>query len=120
MGPDDLAKHVQQQLRCAVYDFCNLMELRFYIDITADGNGCPNPREVTIKGDFCMDDLYFDLKQLSPNQGAVDHEALIAGNPQTVTRNTAGQFQLFRIGDAVSACNTNAAIFDALRLMKDI
>ncbi|AZV76905.1 FAD-binding protein [Parasedimentitalea marina] len=71
-------------------------------------------------GTLPLDDLYFDLKPLSTNQGAVDHEALIAGNPQTVTRNAGGQFQLFRIGDAVSARNTHAAIFDALRLMKDI
>ncbi|TLP67140.1 FAD-binding protein [Parasedimentitalea maritima] len=71
-------------------------------------------------GTLPLDDLYFDLKPLSSNQGAVDHEALIAGNSQTVTRNTTGQFQLFRIGDAVSARNTHAAIYDALRLMKDI
>ncbi|WIY26111.1 NADH:flavin oxidoreductase [Parasedimentitalea psychrophila] len=71
-------------------------------------------------GTLPLDDLYFDLKPLSSNEGAVDHEALIAGNPQTLTRNTNGQFQLFRIGDAVSARNTHAAIYDALRLMKDI
>ncbi|KAE9630375.1 NADH:flavin oxidoreductase [Parasedimentitalea maritima] len=71
-------------------------------------------------GTLPLDDLYFDLKPLSSNQGAVDHEALIAGNSQTVTRNTTGQFQLFRIGDVVSARNTHAAIYDALRLMKDI
>ncbi len=65
-------------------------------------------------------DLYFDLKPLSSNGGAIDHEALIAGQAQTTTRNDAGQFQLFRIGDAVSARNTHAAIYDALRLVKDI
>jgi hypothetical protein len=37
-----------------------------------------------------------------------------------VARNADGAFQLFRIGDAVSARNTHAAIYDALRLMKDI
>jgi hypothetical protein len=37
-----------------------------------------------------------------------------------VVRNEDGQFQLFRIGDAVSARNTHAAIYDALRLMKDV
>jgi hypothetical protein len=35
-------------------------------------------------------------------------------------RNGNGTFQLFRIGDAVSARNTHAAIYDALRLVKDI
>jgi len=60
------------------------------------------------------------LKPLSSNEGAVDHAALIAGQPQTITRNDAGTFQLFRIGDAVSARNTHAAIYDALRLVKDL
>ena len=67
-----------------------------------------------------LDDLYFELKPLSSNGGAVDHDALIEGRPQGVMRNEEGSFQLFRIGDAVSARNTHAAIYDALRLMKDI
>ncbi len=71
-------------------------------------------------GTMPLDDLYFDLKPLSSNGGAVDHDALIAGRPQTMVRNPEGTFQLFRIGDAVSARNTHAAIYDALRLVKDI
>jgi hypothetical protein len=71
-------------------------------------------------GTLPLDDLYFDLKPLSRNGGELDHEALIAGKPQQVARNEDGTFQLFRIGDAVSARNTHAAIYDALRLMKDI
>jgi len=65
-------------------------------------------------------DLYFDLKPLSLNLGAVDYDALIAGDSQSLNRNPAGQFNLYRIGDAVSARNTHAAIYDALRLVKDI
>jgi hypothetical protein len=60
-------------------------------------------------------DIYFDLKPQSVNLGAVDYEALIAGAPQTLNGGPAG-FQLFRIGDAVEARNTHAAIYDALRL----
>lgn len=71
-------------------------------------------------GTLPLDELYFDLKPLSSNMGEVDYEALIDGRPQTITRNAEGQFQLFRIGDAVSARNTHAAIYDALRLLKDI
>ena len=40
--------------------------------------------------------------------------------PQVVQTNPEGAFQLFRIGDAVAARNTHAAIYDALRLLKDI
>ena len=63
-------------------------------------------------------DLYFDLKPLSSNLGAVDYDALINGLPQTLHTGPTG-FQLFRIGDAVESRNTHAAIYDALRLMKD-
>jgi len=65
-------------------------------------------------------DLYFDLRPLSSNLGEVDHGALIAGRPQAIATNPGGAFRLFRTGDAVSARNTHAAIYDALRLMKDI
>ncbi len=71
-------------------------------------------------GTLPLDELYFDLKPLSKNLGEVDQIALIAGTPQTIATNPDGAFQLFRIGDAVSARNTHAAIYDALRLVKDI
>jgi hypothetical protein len=50
----------------------------------------------------------------------VNYTELLAGEPQSVTGNTRGKFQLFRIGDAVAARNTHAAVFDALRLAKDL
>ena len=71
-------------------------------------------------GTMPLDELYFALKSISSNEGEVDHAALIEGRPQTTVRNKTGAFQLFRIGDAVSARNTHAAIYDALRLVKDI
>jgi NADPH-dependent 2,4-dienoyl-CoA reductase/sulfur reductase-like enzyme len=64
-------------------------------------------------------DIYFALKPLSVNLGAVDYDALIEGQPQTRTGGPAG-FQLFRIGDAVEARNIHAAIYDALRLVRVI
>ena len=67
-----------------------------------------------------LDDVYFELKESSSNRGEVDYEALVAGRPQAVLRNPEGRFQLFRIGDAVAARNTHAAIYDALRLVKDL
>ncbi|MCD7109518.1 NADH:flavin oxidoreductase [Rhizobium sp. DKSPLA3] len=71
-------------------------------------------------GTIPLDDLYFDLRPGSTNLGEVAYDALIAGTPQTVTRNPDGTYQLFRIGDAVAARNTHAAIYDALRLAKDL
>ena len=79
-----------------------------------------------------LDELYFELKPQSLNHGAVDYTALLAGKNQPSTPSAEGAhselpslqaaagFQLFRIGDAVSARNTHAAIYDALRLVKDL
>ncbi len=63
-----------------------------------------------------MDDLYFELKPLSRNLGVVDYDALMDGRPQNLVRNAESSFELYRIGDAVSARNTHAAIYDGLRL----
>ncbi len=71
-------------------------------------------------GTLPLDDIYFDLRDASSNGGELDQDAFINGKPQTVVRNAEGKYQLFRIGDAVAARNTHAAIFDALRLVKDI
>jgi NADPH-dependent 2,4-dienoyl-CoA reductase/sulfur reductase-like enzyme len=67
-----------------------------------------------------LDELYFELKPQSSNLGEVDYDALATGQVQRVQTNPEGRFRLFRIGDAVSARNTHAAIYDALRLLKDV
>ncbi len=71
-------------------------------------------------GTIPLDEVYFELKPLSSNLGEVNQADLIAGEPQQENNNPQGTFQLFRIGDAVSARNTHAAIYDALRLCKDL
>ena len=68
-------------------------------------------------GTLPLDELYFDLRPLSVNLGALDHEELVAQRPQTRVDNSEGRFRLWRIGDAVASRNTHAAILDALRLM---
>ncbi len=67
-----------------------------------------------------LDELYFDLKPLSRNGGEVDYDALATGGIQEVETNPEGAFRLFRIGDAVAARNTHAAIYDALRLARGL
>jgi N-methyl-L-proline demethylase len=66
------------------------------------------------------DELYFQLKPWSRNLGAVDYRRLIDGLPQDGAVNGAGTFLLFRIGDAVAARNTHAAIYDANRLVRHL
>ena len=67
-------------------------------------------------GTMPLDELYFSLKEQSFNRGETDPDALIEGRSQP----GGVGFSLHRIGDAVSARNTHAAIYDALRLVKDM
>jgi NADPH-dependent 2,4-dienoyl-CoA reductase/sulfur reductase-like enzyme len=71
-------------------------------------------------GTLPLEDLYFALKPGSRNLGEVDHGALIANRPQDLVRNPDGGYALYRIGDAVASRNIHAAIYDALRLAKDL
>jgi 2,4-dienoyl-CoA reductase-like NADH-dependent reductase (Old Yellow Enzyme family)/thioredoxin reductase len=71
-------------------------------------------------GTLPLDELYFALKPGSTNLGEVDHDALLAGRPQAIVSNPEGRYQLFRVGDAVASRNIHAAIYDSLRLCKDL
>jgi N-methyl-L-proline demethylase len=71
-------------------------------------------------GTLPVTDLYDALKPLSVNYGEIDYPDLLVGHPQKVVRNPDGKFRLFRIGDAVSSRNIHAAVYDALRLAKDL
>ncbi|MDQ1846846.1 NADH:flavin oxidoreductase [Gemmobacter fulvus] len=87
-----------------------------YMDVTKERHF---DQVVVNHGTQPLAEIYFELKPQSENLGAVDYDALIAGRPQTLAGGPAG-FRLYRIGDAVESRNTHAAIYDALRLMKDI
>jgi NADPH-dependent 2,4-dienoyl-CoA reductase/sulfur reductase-like enzyme len=71
-------------------------------------------------GTLPLDDLYKELKERSVNRGEVDYKALLSGRPQMLVRNPEGLFRLLRIGDAVASRNIHAAVYDALRLVKDL
>ena len=67
------------------------------------------------------DSLYWDMKELSKNQGQTDVHTLFAAQPQPSLSQplAAGEFLLFRVGDCISMHNIHGAIYDALRLVKD-
>ena len=64
--------------------------------------------------------VYFDLAPHSSNGGEVDHDALVEGRVQEISRNVEGSFQLFRIGDAVSSRNIHAAVLDGFRFSRTL
>jgi N-methyl-L-proline demethylase len=134
-APDIMGMNLVPYMRALQDKDVTFTVTRRLLDVTRDGNrlkakigtdysdftSSKTYDQVVVNyGTMPMDALYFELKPQASNGGVVDYDALIAGRPQTVTRNPDGGFQLFRIGDAVSARNTHAAIYDALRLVKDI
>ena len=71
-------------------------------------------------GTLPLDELYFELREQSSNCGEIDLEALISGNTQNLVNNPEGNFKLFRVGDAIASRNVHSAIYDSLRLCKDL
>ena len=71
-------------------------------------------------GTLPLDELYLELREQSSNGGEIDLEALVSGKPQNIVNNPDGKFQLFRVGDAVASRNVHSAIYDSLRLCKDL
>lgn len=134
-APDIMAMNLVPYMRALQDKDVTFTVTRRLLGVTRDGNRL-NARIGTDYSDHSFDklydqvvvnygtlplaDLYFDLRPLSSNLGEVDYDALSLGQPQAVQSNPEGRFRLFRIGDAVSARNTHAAIYDALRLLKDI
>tara|TARA_Y100000590_G_scaffold466551_1_gene642361 strand:+ start:1941 stop:3980 length:2040 start_codon:yes stop_codon:yes gene_type:complete len=70
-------------------------------------------------GTIPVDDLYFNLKNNSYNQGVVDYYSLIKGEFNEIVKNKNGKYFLYRVGDAISSRNIHAAIYDSLRICKN-
>jgi dimethylglycine catabolism A len=66
-----------------------------------------------------VESLYFELKPMSRNRGQIDQECLSQGRPQPEPRED-GEFLLYRVGDCVSPRDIHAAIYDSIRLCKDL
>ena len=86
-----------------------------------------NPDSVTLAADEwqkakgILDDVALYLENSSQQMrwaigGQTDLEAFIAGKRQTLITNESGEFQLFRVGDAVSHRGVHAAMLDSRRL----
>ena len=71
-------------------------------------------------GTLPLDDLYFSLKPNSKNIGEVDYKSLKKGINRLINKNIDGKYYLFRVGDAISSRNIHAAIYDSLRICKDL
>ena len=92
----------------------------FYNEFDRSTTVRESPQIVVEHGTLPNDELYFALKENSINQGVVDYDALVENRPQNIRSNSLGEFQLFRVGDAVASRNIHAAIYDSIRICKDI
>jgi hypothetical protein len=94
---------------------------RLVVEIGSDHSPVRHSRVVDAvvvdHGVLANDEVYHSLVKASGNAGVVDYAALVAGRPQPLPEDG---YQLFRIGDAVAGRNIHAAIYDALRLCKDL
>jgi 2,4-dienoyl-CoA reductase-like NADH-dependent reductase (Old Yellow Enzyme family)/thioredoxin reductase len=66
-----------------------------------------------------LESLYYELKPLSRNRGQIDQQCLTDGRPQPEP-DADGEFVLYRVGDCVSPRDIHAAIYDSIRLCKDV
>ena len=71
-------------------------------------------------GTLPNEDLYLELQEDSTNQGRFDLEAFAKGKLIPAQDNPQGRYQLFRIGDAVACRDIHAAMYDAMRVCKDL
>ena len=67
-----------------------------------------------------MDAIYHELKGSSRNAGQLNLAAMVEGTTPFADVAKEGRFYLARIGDAVANRNIHAALYDALRVCKDI
>lgn len=68
-------------------------------------------------GTLPADEVFYALQASASNRGVTDVDALREHRAQPACANG---YQLFRIGDAAASRNIHAAIYDALRLCKDV
>lgn len=68
------------------------------------------------------EELYYALKASSINNGQVDNDAMFNIQPQPILNDekAKGGMILWRLGDCVAQRNVHAAMYDALRLCKDL
>ena len=97
---------------------------RLVVSINSDYSDKTETKEISQviveHGTFPLDNLYFDLKKNSLNRGEIDYKSLIKENFKEAIKNPKGDYFLYRVGDAISSRNIHSAIYDSLRICKNI
>ncbi|MCK6453017.1 MAG: NADH:flavin oxidoreductase [Alphaproteobacteria bacterium] len=93
----------------------NRLIATFRHELTGQEMEMEGAQVVVEHGTVPVDEVFHALRATSANNGITDIEAVLAARPQ-VARLEPGQFELHRIGDAVTSRNVHGAIYDAMRL----
>ena len=56
----------------------------------------------------------------SYNLGSIDYYSLIKNDFKEIKKNKQGKYFLYRVGDAISSRNIHSAIYDSLRICKNL
>src|SRR5690606_16625840 len=92
----------------------NRLEASFLNEISREVTSVLVDQVNVEQGSIPMDEVYFELRGQSANDGVTDLDAMVKAAPQPRLREDG--FELHRIGDAVSSRNIHAAVLDALRI----
>ena len=103
-----------------VYKKGNRLGLKIISDYSDKVYEQETSQVVVEHGTLPLDDLYFSLKLNSKNVGEVDYKSFKKGINRLINKNIEGKYYLFRVGDAISSRNIHAAIYDSLRICKDL
>ena len=94
----------------------NRLTVSFTNELTGERESRETDQLIVEHGTTPADEVFHELRAASSNRGAMDVEALLAGEPQPLVDSPG--FALFRIGDAVTSRNIHAAILEAYRLCR--
>ncbi len=86
-------------------------------ELTAQVEERLSDQVVVERGTIPVDDLFEDLRAESDNNGVTDMDKLLARQSQN---ERADNYELFRVGDAVSSRDIHCAILDSRRLCQDL
>ena len=92
----------------------------FHNELTGQVEERLTDQVVVERGTVPLDDLFEKLRAQSCNNGRINIDSLLAGQPQTSVDERGDAFELFRVGDAVSCRDIHCAILDSRRLCKDL
>jgi len=90
----------------------------FHNELTEQVDERLTDQVVVEHGTVPLDGLFEELRAGSCNNGSMDMNRLLAGQPQKSPTERGNEYELYRVGDAVSCRDIHCAILDSLRLCR--